>query len=218
MIYKLIVIFNVALYVFSSCNNNLTNPTPNNSPFVTIGSQVWMRKNLDVDHYRNGDSIPEVRDSMQWAKLKTGAWCYYNNDPAMGAIYGKLYNWYAVNDSRGLAPLGQHIPSDSEWKILVNFLGGDYNASDKLKEAGTLHWQSPNTHASNESGFTALPGGIRYNDNGKYVNIGERSCWWSSKEINEQVSVSLYLTYDRSSLGWFCHYKEYGFSVRCLKD
>jgi len=99
---------------------------------VVIGSQLWMAENLNVSHYRNGDSIPEVTDPEQWAKLTTGAWCYYNNDPEMGVIYGKLYNWYAVNDPRGLAPNGWHIPNDNERNTMINFLGGGFSAECKL--------------------------------------------------------------------------------------
>ncbi len=157
---------------------------------LTIGSQVWMLKNLDVDHYRNGDSIPEVRDSTEWANLKSGAWCYYLNDTTNGEIYGKLYNWYALNDPRGICPEGWHIPTDNEWKTLEMCLGISKEDSDKngfrgineggkLKESGTGYWQSPNTGGTNESGFTALPGGVR-DDLGTFNLIGLNGFWWSA--------------------------------------
>jgi len=117
-----------------------------------------MCKNLDVDHYRNGDPIPEVQDSAQWVNLKTGAWCYYNNSDSLGKIYGKFYNWYAVNDPRRLAPIGYHVPSDAEWTVLSTFLGGNKGSGGKMKETDTTHWSSPNKGATNSSGFTALPG------------------------------------------------------------
>ena len=160
--------------------------TPCNTPqdtTVSICDQVWMKKNLDVDHYRNGDPIPQVTDPTQWANLTTGAWCYYNNDPANRTTYGKIYNWYAVNDSRGLAPVGWHIPTDAEWTELENCLGGESVAGGKMKETGTTHWLSPNTGATNESGFTALPGGSRSYMNGLYYEIGQSGAWWSSTEF-----------------------------------
>src|SRR4030095_5656585 len=101
-------------------------------PVVLIGTQKWMATNLSVSHYRNGDKIPQVKDSAQWAKLTTGAWCWYNNDSATGAVYGKLYNWFAIHDPRGLAPAGWHVPSDSEWYVVSNFLGANaHNAGGK---------------------------------------------------------------------------------------
>jgi uncharacterized protein (TIGR02145 family) len=112
----LVLLFLLGLMLLvNGCPCTDCDPPVNNYATVTIGTQVWMTKNLDVDRYRNGDIIPEVKDSIAWANLKTGAWCYYNNDPELGKIYGKLYNWYAVNDPRGLAPAGYHIPTDAEW-------------------------------------------------------------------------------------------------------
>jgi uncharacterized protein (TIGR02145 family) len=183
---------------------------------IQIGNQIWMCKNLDVDHYRNGDSIPEVRDSIEWSKLKTGAWCYYNNDPELGKIYGKLYNWYAVNDARGLAPEGWHIPSDSEWTELVNFLGKKI-AGNKLKETGTIHWGIGNNEATNESGFTALPSGIR-SYYGSFYDNGFNVAWWSSSIYDTKNGWFWILlndsTYIERSIG---DIKD-GFSIRCIKD
>ncbi len=151
------------LVIFSICisckKDNSTDPDNNNYGTVTIGTQVWMTRNLDVDHYRNGDPIPEVKSASLWKSLTTGAWCYFKNDKDSGVTYGKLYNWYAVNDPRGLAPVGWHIPSDAEWSTLSAYLGGDSIAGGKLKESGTSHWNIPNTGATNVSGFSALPGG-----------------------------------------------------------
>jgi uncharacterized protein (TIGR02145 family) len=175
---------------------------------VTIGSQVWMKHNLDVDHYRNGDPIPEVKDPDEWANLKTGAWCYYENDPANGKTYGKLYNWYAVNDPRGLAPEGWHVSSDEEWKEMEKFLGGSDIAGSKLKATGTLDggdglWRSPTDanvkkffkdmpslyesarkslyliKTNNSSGFTALPGGVRV-FLGNFIYLNYFGSWWTS--------------------------------------
>jgi uncharacterized protein (TIGR02145 family) len=185
---------------------------------LTIGKQVWMLKNLNVDHYRNGDTIPQVTDPTQWLNLTTGAWCYYNNDPVMGAIYGKLYNWYAVNDPRGLAPDGWHVPTDAEWTILTNYLGGESVAGGKLKEAGTAHWKTPNDGATNESGFSALPGGLRFYSNGAFYTFGGAGYWWSATEGYATSAWFRDLSYDYTYVRRGHFSKEDGFSVRCVKD
>ncbi|OGU58702.1 MAG: hypothetical protein A2X64_00010 [Ignavibacteria bacterium GWF2_33_9] len=191
---------------------------------VTIGTQTWMKKNLDVAYYRNGDVIPQVTDSIQWGNLTTGAWCYYNNDPANGAIYGKLYNCYAVNDPRGLAPQGFHIPSNDEWQVLESN-GGQH--SEKLLDTNSFGC-SP----TNETGFTAFPGGCRY----KSSDFGEIpfrlahywGFWWTSTKSGQSdynirrtlMSNSCRPLYDEE-LEFMVSFKESpinGFSVRCLKD
>jgi uncharacterized protein (TIGR02145 family) len=177
-----------------------------------------MLKNLDVSTYRNGDLIPEVTDPNLWVGLKTGAWCWYNNDSATYAsTYGKLYNWYAANDSRGLAPTGWHIPSDDEWTTLSTFLGGDAVAGGAMKEAGTMHWITPNTGATNSSGLTCLPGGAR-DDRGEFSFIENDGYWWSSTEIDVTEAWSRYLGFYGGLLGRTNTEKLLGFSVRCLKD
>jgi len=187
---------------------------------VTIGTQVWLQYNMNVSCYRNGDIIPEVRDSAEWAHLKTGAWCYYNNDPANGAIYGKLYNWYAINDTRGLAPAGWHIPNDSDWKILTSYLGGIEVAGGKLKEAGTTHWQSPNLNATNESGFSGLPGGYRIGYFGSFRSIGSSAIWWTYYGTDDVMnSFNKILQYDTQNFyGLGGLWWQDGYSLRCLKD
>ena len=187
-------------------------------PSVTICTQVWMLKNLDVSTYRNGDPIPQVTDSIQWANLTTGAWCYYNNDPANGVTYGKLYNWYAVNDPRGLAPTGWHVPSDAEWNTLSTCLGGYAVAGGAMKETGTTHWTSPNTGATNSSGFTGLPGGAR-DFNGTFSNVGNSGIWWSSTGINTTYAWYSFLYYFNGSIirtnyNMTNYNKRDGFSVR----
>ena len=132
---------------------------------ITIGTQVWMTKNLDVATFRNGDPIPQAKTDEEWEKAgenQQPAWCYYDNDPANGAKYGKLYNWYAVNDSRGLAPVGYHIPSDAEWTILTDFLGGEKVAGTKMKSTDFwADYEGNSGNGTNESGFSGLPGGYR---------------------------------------------------------
>ena len=186
-------------------------------PTIVIGTQQWMRENLDVVTYRNGDVIPQVTNATAWAALTTGAWCYYNNDVANGAIYGKLYNWYAVNDTRGLAPTGWHIPTDAEWTILTDKLGGTTVAGGKMKSVGITRWTTPNASATNASGFTGLPGGFRYN-NGSFYNNGNYGFWWSSAQNGTTYAWYRYLDYDGGSANRSDHGKEFGFSVRCLRD
>jgi uncharacterized protein (TIGR02145 family) len=184
---------------------------------VIIGIQEWTVKNLDVSRYRNGDIIPEVKDPEEWARLTTSAWCYYDNDPENGKMYGKLYNWFAVNDPRGLAPEGFHIPSDNEWSILTTFLGGKDIVGGKMKATGTSLWKSPNTAGSNKSGFSGLPGGCR-SKSGTFANIGVDAIWWSSSESSAADAWYRDLDYNNGGANRLDYSKESGYSVRCLKD
>lgn len=183
---------------------------------IKIGKQRWMAKNLSVARYRNGDKIPQVKNPAAWAGLTTGAWCWYNNDPANDSTYGRLYNYYAVADSRGLAPTGWHIPTDAEWTTLSTFLGGEAVAGAKMKEAGTAHWLDPNTGATNSSGFTALPGGMR--QNGGSVLLGSWSSWWSSTPGDFNMIWGRFIFVNDVNLGRGLTDKSYGYSVRCIKD
>jgi uncharacterized protein (TIGR02145 family) len=185
---------------------------------VKICDQIWMDKNLDVDRYRNGDLIPKVTDPTAWEALTTGAYCYFNNDSATyAATYGKLYNWYAVNDPRGLAPAGWHIPSDEEWDSMETCLGGVTVAGGEMKETGTIHWQSPNAGATNSSGFTALPGSER-NYDGAFNVIGFFGHWWSSTQFNTTNAWIHRLSYGDAEIFRFNERKRFGLSVRCLRD
>lgn len=181
---------------------------------IQIGTQLWMVENLKTTHYRNGDPIPNVTDDTGWHDLTTGAYCNYNNDTSYAAIYGRLYNWYSVDDSRNIAPEGWHVPTDNDWQVLIDYLGGPDSAGGKLKETGTTHWLTPNLGATNESGFTALPGGYR----GSYFyEIGYSGKWWSStqysywawyrtmKSDTPEIFNSYYILID-------------GYSVRCIKN
>jgi uncharacterized protein (TIGR02145 family) len=183
---------------------------------VVIGTQQWMEKNLEVVTYRNGDVIPQVTDLSAWYGLTTGAWCYYNNDPLNGAIYGKLYNWYAVNDPRGLAPAGWHIPTDEEWTTLSTLLGGESAAGGKMKTTGTTRWTTPNTSATNESGFAGLPGGLNY---GLFAVDGNYGFWWSATESSPTYAWGRSLVYNVGGLNRLsANNKMNGFSVRCLRN
>ena len=181
---------------------------------VTIGTQVWTSKNLNVSTYRNGDVIPQVQDEQAWAKLTTGAWCYYNNDSSNGTKYSKLYNWYAVHDPRGLAPNGYHIPTDEEWKKLTDYLGGESGAGTKMKS--TSGWNN-NGNGTNSSGFSGLPGGFRY-INGTFNYIGYLGYWWGSTEDYANDAWPRYLSYGYGFVYRYSYDKGYGFSVRCLRD
>lgn len=183
-------------------------------PTVKIGNQEWMAKNLDVDCYANGDPIPQVQNPEEWKNLKTGAWCYYNNDPENGKIYGKLYNWFAVNDPRGLAPKGWKIPSDEEWLILTEFLGGKDVSGTKMKS--TSGW-AIDGNGTNESGFSGLPGGFRYYD-GYFYFIGDYGDWWSSTEYDTYYAWNRYLYRNNDILDRYYYNKTVGLSCRCLRD
>lgn len=186
---------------------------------VIIGSQTWMKRNLDVSTYRNGESIRHTESLEDWldaGEKKEGAWCYYNNDPDIGAVYGKLYNWYAVNDPRGLAPVGWHVPTDDELALLTDYLGGKEVAAGKMKEADTTHWFSPNTGGINSSGFTALPGGyLRYDG---FRALRGNCFLWSATEIEDKGSWCRFLVYIRTDILRTLGNKIDGYSVRCVKD
>ena len=195
---------------------------------VKIGDQWWMAENLKVTHYRNGDPIPNVTDDSTWEGLTTGAFGNYDNDANIAETYGSLYNGYAVDDSRNIAPEGWHVPSDDEWKELEMYLGMNqseaYNTGwrgtdegGKLKEAGIVHWFSPNFGATNESGFSALPGGYRRSTGG-YSKIGGYAYFRSSTELNNGNTWYRHLDYERSKVYRSNHDDQAGFSVRCVRD
>ena len=186
---------------------------------VNIGAQTWTTKNLDVATFRNGDAIPQAKTDEEWkaaGKNKKAAWCYYENDVANGIIYGKLYNWYAVNDNRGLAPLGWHVPTDQEWTVLSNFLGGADVAGKKMKSSSG--WLK-NGNGTNSSGFAGLPGGGRSNSYGSFDFVGGFGMWWSSSEYFEAYAAwKRELSFDESSLYRSKYDESDGLSVRCVKD
>ena len=184
---------------------------------IKIGDQWWMAENLKVTHYRDGTSIPHVTDNNEWAGLTTGAYCAYDNNESNVDTYGYLYNWYAVGDNRNIAPNGWHVPTDEEWQTLVVYLGGYSVAGGKLKEAGTEHWNSPNTGATNESGFCALPGGYREWSNGILKGMGAVAYFWLSKENNYSPAWSVNNMYPEVVYR-YDYNKKYGYSVRCVKD
>ena len=186
---------------------------------VNIGTQVWTSKNLDVSTFRNGEPIQEAKSVEEWEKAgenKQPSWCYYNFDEENGKLNGKLYNWYAVNDSRGLAPKGYHIPSDEEWIKLITFLGGKDKACEKMKSK--TGWQTDGKksgNGSNSSGFNGLPASKLLNY-GMFGDIGEEGYWWSSTEFDKDHAK--YCSIRNRSVFRDGYYKESGYSVRCLRD
>jgi uncharacterized protein (TIGR02145 family) len=213
-------------------NQVVTDYDGNVYSMVTIGTQTWLKENLKVAHYRNGEPVPEVTSSSEWVDLKTGARCYFDNDSANGTEYGSLYNWHAVNDSRGLAPAGWHIPDDAEWKTLEIFLGmsqaeadrTDWRGTDqgaKLKETDTLHWRWPTGNvATNESGFTALGGGWRiyFSNAGSFFNLTNTGQWWTSSEKDAATAWLRNLCVYHPEVYRIAFGKTQGCSVRCIRD
>ena len=199
---------------------------------VTICSQVWATRNLDVTTYSDGTPIPQVTDPTEWANLTTGAWCYYNNDPAYNPVYGKLYNWYAVagiydaasiaNPSlrKKLAPTGWHVPTVGEWDTIINCLGGTSVAGAAMKETGTTHWIDNNTGAgaTNSSGFTGLPGSYRFQDGTYSPGVGYVGIWWSSLDFSTVEGIVIVLSSCCDATGNGAPLKTTGNSVRCIKD
>lgn len=220
---KLLFILSLSFLTLFSCTSKEDDASKeeDNDTYSTVQicNQTWMVENLNTSNYLNGDVIPQVSNPTEWANLTTGAWCYYNNNPANEEVYGKLYNWYAINDPRGLAPEGWHIPSEAEWNSLESCLGGYEVAGGKLKENGSNHWAAPNTSASNSSGFTGLPGGTR-DHLGEFFDNSFVGYFWISPENTDTNVWGRYLYYDGAVLGADDVFidKTYGFSVRCIKD
>jgi uncharacterized protein (TIGR02145 family) len=188
----------------------------NYSSIVLGNNQEWMAENLRTTTYANGDPIPNVTDNTQWSNLTTGAWSHYNNDSQNENPYGKLYNWFTVADSRNVCPTGWHVPTDAEYTLLIDYLGGQVVAGGKMKSTGTQYWISPNTAATNESGFSGLPGGLR--NFGAFVSIGNYSYWWSSTEGSSTGAYARNLYYSSGDVDGFDSIKKSGFSIRCLRD
>lgn len=184
---------------------------------ITIGTQTWMIKNLKTTRYTDSTTIPLVTDGAAWAALSTPGCCWYKNDAAtFKSTYGALYNEYAVSTGK-LCPRGWHVPTDAEWTALATYLGGENAAGGKLKEAGLTHWVQPNTGATNESGYTALPGGFRFH-NGSFFDFGFSGYWWSSTQYSASRAYFRFLYYTDSCIFRFDNLKNNGFSVRCVKN
>ena len=214
---NILFIFGLSIFTFSGQAQTVTDIDGNVYHTVTVNDQIWMKENLKVIHYNNSDEIPNVSSNTSWADLSTGAYCNYENNASLVATYGRLYNWYAVDDSRGICPIDWHTPSDAEWMTLINYLGGENVAGGKLKETGTVHWISPNTCATNDVDFLALPGGLR-TSSVNFSFIGYYGYWWSAKEINTDFALRLHIGYDYCNGFMDDFNKKSGFSIRCIKN
>ena len=210
------------LIIIALPGENITDVDNNSYKTVTIGTQVWMAENLKVSKYNDGTNIPNEPDNNNWSQLTTGAWVYYNNDEANNDKYGKLYNWYSLsptmNGNKNVCPIGWHVPTDAEWTVLTDYLGGEGVAGGRMKEVGTTNWNSPNNFATNISLFTLLPGGYR-NYDGSFYTIGDTGSWWSSKDSYAEHAWYLYQHGDDAKINRRDHAQiKNGLSVRCLKD
>ncbi len=187
---------------------------------VKIGNQVWMAENLKVTHYRNGESILHISDNT-WDNQSIGAYCNYNNDANNGTLFGRLYNSYAITDTRKIAPMGWHIPTNDDWQILTSYLGGEHVAGGKMKEAGVSNWKEPNTGATNESKYSALPSGGRFSSQ-DFMHIGSHAFFWSSTVADnsgQQVIFNYLLFYDSKIIRQLDNLGlQRGASVRCVKN
>lgn len=213
---KNLLVFIVALISCNKKNDEISRNSPVNLPSVKIGNQIWTTQNLDVERYRNGDLIQQITDPNVWNIMDAGAWCYFNNDPSTNSKFGKLYNWYAINDPRGLAPEGWHIPTKEEYDVLVNYLGGTPLAGGQLK--GLESWILPNNGATNTTGFNALSNGARL-DQGLFQEKGKNGFWYTSSLFSSGRTYAFRLINTESSAsGIFFETKKYGCSVRLVKD
>jgi uncharacterized protein (TIGR02145 family) len=218
MMKKVSLILCAVILIITSCEKSYDE--------VQIGNQVWMAENLDVDKFRNGDPIPQAKTDDEWERAGENgepAWCYYDNDPSHGEKYGKLYNWYAIIDARGLAPEGWLTPSDDDWRVLKEYLGGERTAGTKMKS--NIGW-SKDGNGTNESGFSGIPGGYRLKD-GEFNNIGRSGSWWGRWNDSQGISINpspdgnawvFNLDYESDrSKSYLASSKSNGLSVRCIK-
>ena len=211
----------VSLIMIFGCNK--TDETDNNRQVididgnmyntVQIGTQIWMKENLKTTKYRNGNEIPNINGN--WTGIETDAYTWYNNDISFKDTYGALYNWYSISNEN-ICPEGWHIPSNTEWETLASYLSNNWTAGSKMKETGTKHWISPNTDATNESGFTGLPGGYLYGN--EFDGIGFYGFWWTSTEHSDYTAWVRYLFHQSSMLEGSTNGKGLGYSIRCIKD
>jgi len=196
----------------------ITDNEGNSYKIKQIGNQIWMVDNLKTTKYQNNNTITNIIPNDDWAIATSSAYCWYENNISNKTEYGALYNWYAVNDSRNICPNGYHVPTDDEFSTLVTYLEGNTIAGGKLKEAGFTHWNEPNTGATNSSGFTALPGGVRAGMDGYFENKNTHGNWWTSSLNNPTNAIYRHLYNQYESIGLSDNNLRGGMSVRCIKD
>ena len=212
----------VSFITYEADTGTFTDIDNNSYKFVTIGTQVWMAENLKTTKYNDGTPIPLVTDKNTWSLSSSPAYCWYNNDETTNkSLYGALYKWYTVYTGK-LCPIGWHLPSNAEWTTLSSYLGGEVEAGGKLKETGTIHWMNPNTGATNETGFAAVPSGYRSYFDGDYDTLRYGAYWWSSSEDPAYYGWSELFSNNSSLKSYNLNFnyfaKKYGRSVRCLRD
>jgi uncharacterized protein (TIGR02145 family) len=183
---------------------------------IQIGKQVWMAENLRTTRYRDGSTIPNVTGNTAWEQLNSGAWCNYDNSPVNDTTYGKLYNWYAAANPL-ICPQGWHVPTDAEWTVLTCYLGGLQVAGGKMKSTGTQYWDAPNTGATNESGFSGLPGGFRHRG-GSFYHLGDHGGWWSATESADYAWGRGLNAEDAAVTRHSLNEKIRGLCLRCVRD
>jgi uncharacterized protein (TIGR02145 family) len=209
-------LFIASSFIISSCGGGTKDQEGKSFRTTNLGNHEWMAENLNVNHFRNGDSIPESKTSEEWIKSgKEGkpSWCIIENNPENGKKFGKLYNWFAVNDPRGLAPRGWHVASDAEWEQLINYLGGGVMAALTIRTTGL----EENVNNGNRNSFSGLPGGCR-NNYGVFYGVDSFGYWWASTELNTSSAWSRLLNYVRCDINSLIFNKFYGLSVRCIRD
>jgi len=221
---KNVLLYSFLSLIFIACSDEAEFVTENiksavnNETFesIKIGNQIWMAENLNVSHYRNGDPINMLEPDDYWRQTTEGAWCYYNNDSVNYAKYGRLYNWYAVNDARGLCPEGWRIPSTDEYDNLINYLGTDTTSGDFLKDTSSI-WITSQGTQTNSSKFSALPLGYRLT-NGDFLNFGKIACFWTSTPGDNNNAWDIFLIGKSPMVGKSQTGFEHGYSCRCIKE
>jgi uncharacterized protein (TIGR02145 family) len=227
---KKIILLASVFFTVIACKKEETTSTPspttssetvkdqdgNSYKTVKIGTQTWMAENLKVTKYNDGTSIPVITDKKAWDTTNTAAMCEYDNSNANGTTYGKLYNFYVVESSK-VCPIGWHVPSDQEWITMINFLGGDSIAGNKMKAIDNTLWTNLSSNSTNSSGFSGLPGGNRWAD-GVFDGITRHTTWQTSTEANSTSSFGRYISNTTANVGRSWTSKRYGLYIRCLKD
>jgi uncharacterized protein (TIGR02145 family) len=225
-----LIIAGLILFLTASCKKKeepdaftMTDKDGNVYTSVTIGTQTWLAENLKTTTYNDGSDIPNVIENSAWITLTAGAYCDYANNPANSDTYGRLYNWYvaAPSNTKKICPTGWHVPKDEEWTTMINYLGGTSVAGGMLKETGILHWAGQNAGATNETGFTALPGGYRSAGDGAFSSIGNLGFWWSASDAKTTAPGKAWYVVMHDFLSTALRFdkdKEHGLSIRCVKD